>query len=57
MKSTATVLLWIAAAACAIAAVISAFRDSRAGIGIGAAALVFAVIATLAGERAKSQKR
>jgi hypothetical protein len=52
MKS-AVVLLWIAAAACAIAAVINTFRDSRAGIGIGAVALVFAVIAVAAGRRAK----
>jgi hypothetical protein len=55
MKSTAVVLLWIAAAACAIAAIISSFRDSRAGIGIGAVALVFAILAVLAGARAKSR--
>jgi hypothetical protein len=51
------VLLWIAAGACAAAAVIAAFRDSRAGMGIGAVALVFAVVAALEGRRAKSPKR
>jgi len=55
LKLTAVVLLWTAAAACAVAAVISAFRDTRAGIGMGAAALVFAVIATLANGRDMSR--
>ena len=57
MKSTTVVLLWIAAAACAVAAVIGGFRDSGTGIGMGAVALVFAVLAAVAGRRAKSQKR
>jgi membrane protein implicated in regulation of membrane protease activity len=54
MRSTAVVLLWIAAAACAVAAVMVTFRDSRAGIGMGAVALVFAVIAAPAGKRSRS---
>ena len=57
MKSITVVLLWIAAAACAVAAVIGGFRDSATGIGMGAVALVFAVIAALAGRRVKSQSQ
>jgi len=57
VKPTAVILLWIAAAACAVAAIISSFRDTGAGIGMGAVALVFAVIAAFAGARAKLQRR